>query len=71
MKGYIEQIIGVGTNVSFKVYWQSPSLPCPTLLAGGPAKEGGGRMGISQEVEKWNRATNGHSLAQTHSGGQK
>lgn len=34
-------IAGVGTNTSFEARWQDPGLPAPTMLAGGPGKEGG------------------------------
>lgn len=34
-------IAGIGANKNYEVYWQSPDLPAPTMLAQGPAKEGG------------------------------
>jgi hypothetical protein len=34
------RLIGVGTNASFEVRWQSPDLPSPTITTA-PGKEGG------------------------------
>lgn len=33
-------VVGVGTNRSYKPYWQSPYLPSTTILASGPLKMG-------------------------------